>query len=359
MKIAIFCTNEYTTPPPKNVIYAPLNIASAITEGLVAKKHQVYLFAARGSKTKAKLITDNLLPLRKNPLLPKLTDRIVGFYEQKMLSTLFRMAQKNKFDIIHIHPIYRTLPFISLVKTPVVFTIHDPFIDKVDYWKKEFLKIYQDTPAYFISISDQQRKAVPWLNYAATIYNGVDLKKFKFNPSPKNYFLSVGRIRPEKGVHHAVNVCRKSKENLLIIGKIEDQKYWNKKIKPYLGKNIKYLGTLSREKIIHYFISAKGFLFPVNWEEPFGLVMIEAMAGGTPIIAFRRGSVPEVIQDKKTGFIVKNEKEMASVLKKIKQIKRNDCRSLVEKKFSEEKMVDGYEKIYYKILKKEKNKKVL
>jgi len=352
LKIAIFCTNEHLTPPPKNVIYAPLNISLAITEGLVKRGHQVYLFAAKGSKTKAHLITGGLPPLKKNPFFPKKDERVVNFYEQRMLSLLFEWGQKRKFDLIHIHPVYRALPFVPLVKIPVVFTLHDPLNDPLNSWKKEFLKIYKDTPAYFVSLSNAQRKEVSWLNYGATIYNGIDLKKFKLNLYPKDYFFSAGRIRREKGTDQAVKACFKAKERLLFAGPIEDKNYWQKEIKPYLNKKIKYLGILSKEEIINYYALAKGFLFPIKWEEPFGLVMIEAMACGTPVIAYQRGSVPEIVKDKKTGFIVKNLKEMIRAMGKINQIKRENCRKWIENNFSEEKMVDNYEKLFLKIVKK-------
>jgi glycosyltransferase involved in cell wall biosynthesis len=170
----------------------------------------------------------------------------------------------------------------------------------------------------------------------------------------------LGRLVPLKGAHNAIKVARQLKSKLLIIGEYSRDSayyinYWRKKIKPFIDHKIIFHSKGgSRQKVLRMVSQAKAFLFPIEWEEPFGLVMIEAMACGTPVIAFKRGSVPEIVKNGKTGFVVKNLREMIQAVKKIDQIDRRACRQRVEKKFTVEKMVENYEKLYYKLLAKSK-----
>jgi len=232
----------------------------------------------------------------------------------------------------------------KLLKIPVFHTLHLPIY-------QELAEVYKKTDARLITISDNQRKNFPALNYATTIYNGIDLKNFDFSKKPKNYFLFAGKIRPSKNPLDAIKAVKKSGEKLLLIGKISDERYFKSKIKPLLSKNITYLGEVSVLKIKQIYAGAKALLFPIKWQEPFGLVMIEAMASGAPVIAYPAGAVPEVVKDKETGFIVKNLNEMEKAIKNIDKIDRRRCRERVGKYFSAEKMVDDYEKIIKRQLK--------
>jgi len=260
---------------------------------------------------------------------------------------LYKENLKKRFEIIHIHlKAEFALPFSHLSKTPVIFTFHDP----IYLWRAKILKLFQAENQYFISISDAQRKLAPGLKWIATIYNGLRLKDFPFSEKPKNHCLFLGRLLPTKGVYEAILVARKAKEKLLIIGTKDSKKYWETKINPYLGKNIKYLGVVPYEKTYQFYRQAKVSLTPIQWEEPFGLTFIEAMACGTPVIVFDRGSAKEVVRDGKTGFVVKNVAEAVRALKKIGQIDRKECRKHVEKNFTVERMIDKYEEVYYKIL---------
>jgi glycosyltransferase involved in cell wall biosynthesis len=281
------------------------------------------------------------------PFLPHLNEPVVNFYEQLMISKIYQMNQKEKFDLIHIHPYRRGIPFAPLTKTPTIFTIHDPI--------KEFAKFQlektKDQPnTYLISLSNAQRKPLPKLNYLATVYNGIDLKNFKFNKKPKDFFIAVGRFVPEKGIDLAILAAKKAKIKLKIAGGPPKGEFWEKKIKPYLNKDIQYLGMIDYLKIGNFYKKAKGLLVPIRWQEPFGLYFIEAMACGTPVISFDKGSAREIIKDKKTGFIIKNLKEMIKAIREIDKIKREDCRELVEEKFTIERMVKEYEKVFYKLL---------
>ena len=357
LRIATMVTGHFTTPPPRGVIYAPMDIALWISEGLVKRGHQVDFYAPQGSKIKGlSVVHQGLNPLKQNngdKILkgPKVggaeTAKIFNLWDQYLIAQMFRMAEQKKYDILHIHPVDRALPLaLSHPKIPTVYTLHDPIYP----WRAKVFQMFSSPNQYYISISNVQRKPAPKLNYLATIYNGIDLNLFPFSAKHDNYLLFVGRINPEKGVAEAVQAARKANEKLLIIGPPVSGNYWNKKIAPYLGSKIQYLGYVPYRNLFHYYRKAKALLVPIRWEEPFGLVMIEAMACGTPVIAFRRGSVPEVIKHKKTGFIVDTVGEMAKAVKNIDQIKRSDCRIHVERNFTIEHMVDEYEKAFLKLI---------
>ena len=315
-------------------------IVHHLTEGLVDKGHQVTLFASGDSKTRAKLIAGTPLSLS------KMGEKINGQVAHLFSFTKVVEMQK-KFDIIHNHTGWRFLPFVKFLNTPVINTYHSYFFERTRF----FFKYFKKEP--FVFLSNNQRSSVPFLKSAGIVYNCVDTKNFDFSNNPKNYFLFLGRVSPLKGVFEAIQVAKKTGIKLIIAGKNEDLNYFNKKVKPFLGlKNISYIGEIGGKEKIRIIKNAKALLFPIQWEEPFGLVMIEAMACGTPVIAFRKGAVPEVIKDKETGFIVNNIDEMAKKINKIDIIERKKCREWVIENFNVEKMVNGYEKIYYKILNK-------
>lgn len=351
-------TGHFTTPPPHGVIYAPMDIAVAVSEGLARRGHEVTFFAPEGSKIKVSEVrADGLNALRQNGELSVLTGSNVGgaerakiynLWDQFLLSSLYKEVLESKFDIVHIHPVDRALPLAYTIRNiPTVYTLHDPIYP----WRAEVFRMFSSPNQYYVSISDAQRKPAPDLNYLATIYNGIAVNEVPFVPKPKgNYLLFVGRLHPEKGVAEAVEVARQTGEELFILGPPVTGEYWNKKIKPYLNEKIQHIGVVSRHKLYEYYGNAKATLVPIQWEEPFGLVMIESMATGTPVIAFRKGSVPEVMADGKTGFIVETTEEMAEATKKIDRIDRHFCRKHIETNFGLEKMIDEYEKSFLKII---------
>ena len=354
LKIAVFCTNEWPTPPPQNTFYAPLWIAYYVAEGLAKRGHKIYYFGSKESKLKhAKLVSFGMSAIKYNrqltPFLPSINDKVVNFYEQLMISKIYQLNQKEKFDAIHIHPYRRIIPFAPLTKTPTVITVHDPLRDFNKYILNQTKAIKN---IHLISISNAQRKPNPNLKYAGTVYNGINTAKFKFNEKPEDFFVAAGRFVPEKGIDIAVQVAKKAKIKLKIAGGPDKSSYFEKKIKPYLDKNIEYLGMINYYQMGELYKRAKGLLYPLRWEEPFGLALIESMACGTPVIAFNRGSIPEIIKDGKTGFVVRNVTEAVAATKKIDQIDRRECRKHVEENFSIKKMVDGYEKVYCNLLKK-------
>jgi len=369
LKIAVYCPTEYSIPPSKKMrdIYAPLWLNYYIIEGLIKKGHDVWVFASFDSKIKAKLISDGLISLSKNKKLKafyqqvteidkeefriKMCERktVINNYDYLLLSKFCKTILKENFDIIYAANALRILPFIALSPTPAIFTLHSPLSNFRKFFFKEYKKRYNHI--HFTGLSKSHIKPEPKL-FSGIVYNGIEIKKFKFNKKPGDYLLVVGRIAKEKGIYEAIKIAKITKEKLLIVGRKTEDEYWYKKVKPFIGKNIKFAGLVPLYEMPKFYNKAKALLFPIRWEEPFGLVMTEAMSCGTPVIAFNRGSIPEVIKHGKTGFIVKNIREAVAAVKKIDQIDRRDCRKWVEENFSIEKMVDNYEKLYYDILKK-------
>ena len=277
------------------------------------------------------------------------------------MAIIARKAKELKLDIIHDHLGPWSLALYGQVKIPIVHTLHIPFKNKDRIWA------YKKLNAKLVSLSYAQRKPAPSLNYVANIYNGIDISNFSFNSKPKDHFIWVGELSPRKGILEVIKIAKLTKIKLLIIGRVppsaqkEDHLFFKKYIEKELNKGkIKYIGEVRGDITGNYYKNAKAFLYPLQWEEPFGLTMTESMACGTPVIAFKRGSVPEVVKDGKTGFVVEpwdknnkpNLKGFIQAMKKIDQIDRRECREEVEANFNLEKMIDEYEKIYYKILKR-------
>lgn len=335
MKIAILSSIHWRTPPRK---YGPWElIASYIAEGMVKKGHQVTLYATGDSLTKGQLKWICPRPIFEDPNLePKV-------YQYLHASLVFEEAEQ--YDIIHNHYDAYPLCFSKLVKTPIVTTIHGFSSPQVT----EIFRKYSNS--YLVSISLADRKHAPDLNYLGNVYHGLPINEYEFNDKPENYWLFIGRISPEKGIHLAIKLIKKLGLRFKIAGLIQDQNYFDSEIKPFLDQKIEFLGTVSEKEKKDLLKNALGFLHLNTYPEEFGLTLIEAMACGTPVIGMNHGSIPEVIEDQVTGFVVNTLEEAELAIKKIDQIVRKDCRKRVEKNFTVEKMVDEYEKIYQKILK--------
>jgi len=352
LKIAQIAPIWYPVPPPK---YGGIErIIHFLTEGLVKLGHKVTLFASGTSKTKAKLKF-----WRKNHLTKDKIPWQDYFLEFEHLA--FSFSKAKNFDILHSHLGVKSFFFLNFVKNAFLNTFHNPISIKPKSPLSEIAKRYKNKiNAVFLT-----RAAKNFSNFKFkknfVVYNGIDVNFFKFNLKPKDYFLWVGRVESYKGIENAIYVAKKTKIKLLLVGKMDPERkeYFTKKIKPNLNQKIRYLGEVSQGKLLKLYQEAKAFLYPIEWEEPFGLTMVEAQACGTPVIVFDRGSAKEVVKDKITGFVVpflnkekeKNFEGLTEAVKKIKEIKRKNCRSWVERKFSVEKMVKNYERIYYQIVK--------
>lgn len=375
LNIAIMGTNIAPTPPGPKTIYAPLWIAHHLALGLKKRGHNVTLFASSDSKTNVKIVSAGMPCFKNNKSWQKAQEKLNSYekrimrgeyqytwaikwkevlrenYELLLASKLYQMAQDKKFDTIQFHSPLRVLHSAPLVKTPVFFTMHDPLRHPFD---SGAVKAVSEAIPYknvrFISISDAQRKLSPSLPYAATCYNGIDIDKFKFKKEKGDYLAFAGRIIPQKGLHLAVEIAKEMDLRLKIAGPIgkEQKSYFKNKIEPHLSSKIEYVGVLTQSKIVPFYQRAKAFLMPILWSESFGLVMAEAMACGTPVIGFNKGSVAEVVKDKETGFVVETRKEMKEAIKNIDRIKPEDCRNWVEQNFTLDKMVESYEKTYLK-----------
>lgn len=357
MRIATEVKGYIAAPPPHNITYAPYDIAIAVTEGLVELGHEVDFYAPEGSHLdKGTVVTLGQKALVNNQEEYNAALFNIGYHshnelalrDQRYAAEMFRRARRGDYDLLHFHQPEPALAYVEdYPDIPVVHTLHDPISPDA----KARLELYQTPNQWFVSISDHQRTNAPDLQYAATVYNGVDTNRFSFEGTKDDYLLYAARIIPEKGLKEAVEVAVVTGQRLIILGQVypDHKAYFEKYVAPFLGDKIKYMGQVATKIAIPYFQKAKAFLMPISWDEPFGMTMIEAMSCGTPVIAFDRGSVPELVIDGVTGYIVKDTAEMCRVVEKIENIKPEDCRKHVVARFSIEQMVRGYEKVYKKI----------
>jgi glycosyltransferase involved in cell wall biosynthesis len=311
-------------------------VASNIAEGLVDKGLDVTLFATGDSNTKGKLEFVTGKPYGEHPEFD------AKVWECLHISNV--MERANEFDIIHNNYDFLPLTYSRLISTPMLTTIHGFSSPKIiPVYKK-----YNDI-SFYVSISNSDRS--PELNYEATVYNGIDKKHFTFNKTPKDYLLFFGRIHPEKGTYESIQIAKRCGRKLIISGLIQDERYFNEKVKPYIDdKTVIYVGNsgpLKRDKLLG---EAFALLHPVSFDEPFGLSVAEAAFCGTPVIAFNRGSMPELINNEKTGFLVDTIDEATEAVNSIPIITRSDCRAHALEKFTKEKMAEDYINIYKKIL---------
>jgi glycosyltransferase involved in cell wall biosynthesis len=333
MKIAVLSPVAWRTPPRH---YGPWEqVASNIAEGLIKLGVDVTLFATGDSITKGKLsaVCDTGYE----------EDRSQDAKVLECLHISNLMEKADDFDIIHNNFDFLPLTYSGLIKTPVITTIHGFSSQKIIPVFKKYNGI-----GNYVSISNSDRS--PELDYIATVYNGLNTDDFKFNNKPEDYLLYFGRIHPDKGTAEAIEIAKKSKRKLLVAGIIQDENYFKEKIAPQLSSQIEYIGPAAPEKRNELLCKASVLLHPINFNEPFGMSVAEAMLCGTPVIAFNKGSMPELIKDEKTGFLVNDIDEAVEAVDRVNSIERLECYNWAVSQFSCDKMVGDYLKLYNQIL---------
>ncbi len=330
MRIGIISPIAWRTPPRS---YGPWEqVASNVAEGLHARGHDVTLFATADSITAGRLEAVAPVGYEEDPTVP------AKVYEALHIARA--MEQADRFDVIHNHFDFLPLTWSRLIGTPLVTTIHG-------FSSPAILPVYREYDGHtaYVSISDADRE--PSLGYVGTVYNGIRLADFNFRSRPGAYAVVLARIHPDKGVHLAIEAAEAAGVPLLIAGIVQDRDYFRQEVEPRLdGESVRFLGPLGPVERDELLGGALALLHLVTFDEPFGLAMVEAMACGTPVIALRRGAVPEVVAHGHTGFVVEDVGGAVEALRAVSALERRECRSRVEEHFTVETMVDGYLQAY-------------
>ncbi len=320
-------------------------VVSNITEGMVDKGHEVYLLAAGDSRTRA-----NLKPLVPQSLRKSYDAKDLrkwhSYYHLRAVADTIEVINELKPDIVHNHLTWQLILFSKFIRCPMITTVHGPmsaFYERTTY---------QNYPqANYVSVSDSQRKAMPELNWLKTIYNGIDVNAYTFDPdAQRDYFVFHGRISPDEGIAEIVQMVKQTQHRLKIAARIDpvDQPYFESQVEPYIdGNQIEYIGEVAHTEKVELYRHAIAFLRFINWEEPFSISMIESMACGVPVIVNPRGCVPEIAEDKVTGYFISDLDEMKKCMDTVTTIDRAACRERVENKFSAKRMVDEYLSLAY------------
>ncbi|HET8827716.1 MAG TPA: glycosyltransferase family 4 protein [Pelobium sp.] len=336
MRVAILSPVAWRTPP---VHYGPWEqMASNLAEELVKLGVEVTLFATGDSLTSGKL----------NAVIEKGYETTKG-QDAKVLECLHisnLMENAANFDIIHNHFDFLPLTYSKLIDTPMMTTIHG-------FSSEQIIPVYQKYNANtsYVSISNADRHEK--LDYLATVYNGLNTADFTLNNRPKDQLLFFGRIHPHKGTKEAIAIAMQTNKKLIIAGIIQDQNYFDKEVAPHLNNEIQFIGHAGPQKRDQLMGSSVALLHPISFDEPFGLSVAEAMMCGTPVIAFNRGSMPELIEHGTTGFLVSTVAQANKAVQELSQINRSQCSAKAKSRFSAETMAKKYLELYHQILKKE------
>lgn len=312
-------------------------VVSYLSEELVRQGHQITLFASGDSITTGELVPCSSKSIRG---FPEWVDPLAFHALQ------FNQVFEREFDMVHFHIEYLSLPFSRLLEWPSLTTLHNPLPDM-----PELFCAFGDLP--FVAVSNSQRAQWPSANWRKTIHHGLPPDLYTLNSKPGRYLAFLGRIAPEKRCDRAIEIAKRSGVPLKIAAKIDpyDRPYFDREISPLLaGRNIEFIGEISEREKNDFLGNAAALLFPIDWAEPFGLVMIEALACGTPVIAFRCGSVPEVIDDGVTGFIVDDIDGAVQAVRHIESVNRQRCREIFEARFTASRMARDYVSVYCGIL---------
>ncbi|MCA1833536.1 MAG: glycosyltransferase family 4 protein [Actinomycetota bacterium] len=340
MRIAVVAPPWISVPPAG---YGGIEwVVSLLVEELVRRAHDVTLFASGGSQTKAELIS-----VFDDPPTSRMHENVA---DARHAAEVVRVIQERAgtdraFDVVHDHSACIMLAAAPLLPVPLVHTLHGAFTE-------EMRNLYRQVAhaATFVAISETQRAGMPELPVRAIVPNSVDADAFTFAKAKQDYLLCLGRVSRPKGQDVAIEVAQRAGMPLVLAGKVDpgdDTAYFDREILPYVdGQQIRFEGEVPDERKRELMAGARAMLFPIRWPEPFGLVMVEAMASGTPVIATRQGAVPEVVRDGVTGFIVEKSEDMPAALQRLDEIDPAACRNEAEKRFSPAVMADGYERIY-------------
>jgi glycosyltransferase involved in cell wall biosynthesis len=333
LRIGVLASIAHRTPP---LSYGPWEqVASTLAEGLVALGHDVTLFATADSLTRGRLVSVADHGYDEGP--PYDVKVVEGLH----LANAFEAAAdldvlSNQFDFL-------PLTYTRLVPTPVVTTVHG-------FSSEAIVPVYRryDERVHYVSISDSDRH--PDLSYAATIHHGIDLGRFTYAEQGGDYLLFLGRIHPHKGTHLAIEVARRAGLPLVIAGIVHDQAYFRDEVEPRLSEQVTYVGPVGPDERDRLLGGAKALLHLISFAEPFGLSVVEAMATGTPVIALSRGSMPELVVDGVTGFLVDDLESAVAAVARVDGLSRQDCRSHDETRFSAERMVRAYAELFERVV---------
>ena len=338
MRIALIAPPWYSIPPSG---YGGIEwVVALLANGLPDRGHEVTLFAAPGSDTRARLVS----PLHEEPPRDAIGD---PWYEASHVVSVYEHG--DEFDILHDHtgPVGVTAGALS--NCPTIHTLHGPFTHQAHMLYSRVARQH-----WFVAISDSQRSFAPEnLRWAGVVYNGIPMDRYPFRTDKDDYLFFLGRADEEKAPDLAIRAARQAGRRLVLCATTKNQReqsYWAANVEPILGDDVEVRGEVSHEEKAELLARAAALLFPIQWAEPFGLVMTEAMACGTPVIAWRNGSVPEVVTDGETGFVVDSVEEMAAAVDRVGELDPRAMRARVTERFSAEAMVAGYERAYERAL---------
>ena len=340
MRIALLAPFEEPVPPPK--YGGTERVVSSLAEGLVRLGHDVTLLASGDSHTSAHLVPCVETSLRQ--YIEK-NQRTWYYLEWRGFHHALQHLRANRYDVVHNHGGWPFLIAGTFTNAPMLTTIHNPV--QFNLGVRAIYRQYS-----YVSISDAERKYLPTLKYEATVHHGIDVDEFEYNSKPRDYLAFLGRIDPDKGIEQAIEIARASKSKLLIAARIDvhQRHYFRKIIKPLIdGRQIVFIGEVAHAGKVQLLKNARALLSPIQWDEPFGLTNVEAMACGTPVIATARGALPEIVADGETGYLCKTVKQMVTRVADVDRLSRRACRKRAERYFSTDCMVKNYVKVYEKV----------
>jgi glycosyltransferase involved in cell wall biosynthesis len=339
MKIAILAPAWFAVPPQR---YGGIEwVVSILADGLVDQGHDVTLFAAGDSQTRARLVTSYDEP----------PSALIGLATPDLRHALTCYSMADEFDVVNDHsgPLAGALG--AALSTPVCHTVHGPLTGEPG----ELYSLLGQVSARvgLISVSDNQRSPLPELNWLGTCHNAIPMEEYALDRGNDGYLLFLGRMSPDKGAHHAVRVAEEAGMPLKLAGKMQEaheRAHFNEHVRPHLSDTIEYVGEVSHDEKVVLLQRAAATVFPIQWPEPFGLVMVESMACGTPVIATRMGAVPEVIEHGRSGMIVDEPSQLAGVVEDALALAPGDVRASVLERFSSQRMVSDYVECYQRLL---------